>query len=131
MRTWFYTLARHAAARQRHAPGRRAGANVPLSGVSDLVARIRTETAPYLRSDFRDRFAAIRDSLDPDDQWLLVLRVTRKMSWRDIARVLGPETADASEAVIARETARLRKRYQKVKQVIRDRARAAGLVPDE
>jgi RNA polymerase sigma-70 factor (ECF subfamily) len=131
MRTWFYTLVRHAAARHRRSPARRGGHNVPISEVSDLVDRIRTETARYMRSDVKDRFASIRDSLDADDQWLLVLRVDRNMSWNDIARVLEPENADASEAEIARAAARLRKRFQHVKELIRERADAAGLANDD
>jgi RNA polymerase sigma-70 factor (ECF subfamily) len=128
MRTWFYTLARHAASRHRRTPRRR---NVPISEVSELVEKVRTQTAPHLRSDVKDRFATIRESLDPDDRWLLVLRVDRGMSWADIARVMDESGGEPPEADVVRATARLRKRFQLVKQIIRDRARAAGLLPDD
>jgi RNA polymerase sigma-70 factor (ECF subfamily) len=131
MRTWYYALARHAASRRRRAPQQRPGHNVPISEVSDLVQGIRTETAPYLQSRVKDQFAEIRESLEPDDRWLLVLRVDRNMSWTDIARVMTTDDAEVSEEEMARIAARLRKRFQHVKELIRDRARAAGLLRDE
>jgi RNA polymerase sigma-70 factor (ECF subfamily) len=131
MRTWFYTLARNAASRHQRAPHQRAARRVPISEVSDIVARVRTETSPHLRSDVKDRFASIRDALDADDRWLLVLRVDRDMAWTDIARVMAAEGDSASDSELSRAAARLRKRFQLVKDLIRDRARAAGLLPDE
>jgi RNA polymerase sigma-70 factor (ECF subfamily) len=126
MRTWLYGLARHAAARFRRSPHRRAGRRVALSQVSHLAERVRTATLHYLRTDAKNRFAAIRDSLDDDDRTLLVLRVDRGMHWDEIARVLLP---DATDDVLNREAARLRKRFQLVKLEIRSRARQAGLLP--
>ena len=129
MRTWLYTLARHAAARFRRAPHRRPGRRVSLSAASDLAHRVRTATLRYLRTETKDRFAQIRDSLDERDRTLLVLRVDRGMSWREIATVLSPE--DEPDDMLDREAARLRKRFQLVKEEIRVRARRAGLLPDE
>ena len=128
MRTWYYALARHAAARRRRAPQQRPDHNVPISEVSELVQGIRTETAPYLRSSVKDQFAEIRESLEPDDRWLLVLRVDWNMSWTDIARVMTTDDAEVPDEEVARTAARLRKRFQNVKELIRDRARAAGLL---
>jgi hypothetical protein len=51
------------------------------------------------------------------------------MSWNDIARVLNPD--DQSPDTVAKAAARLRKRFQFVKEEIRARAREAGLMPDE
>jgi RNA polymerase sigma-70 factor, ECF subfamily len=102
-----------------------------ISEVSDLVQGIRTETAPYLRSSVKDQFAEIRESLEPDDRWLLVLRVDRNMSWTDIARVMTTDDAEVPDEEVARTAARLRKRFQNVKELIRDRARAAGLLRED
>jgi len=128
LRTWFYTLARHAAARLRRSPHRRPGRHVALSDVGALVASVRTATAAYRRTEVKDRFAAIRDGLPPDDRALLLLRVDRQLGWRDIVRVMNP---DEAEEDLERAAARLRKRFQLVKDEIRARARAAGLLRDE
>jgi RNA polymerase sigma-70 factor (ECF subfamily) len=120
MRTWMYTLARHAAARLLRSAHRRR--KVGLSEVSDLVARVRTATASYARSEAKAGLAAIRDALDEDDRTLLVLRVDRNMAWNEIATImLGDED-------VTRAAARLRKRYQHLKEELRARAKAAGIV---
>lgn len=134
MRTWLYSLARHAAARFRRAPHRRAALHLTPSELSDVAQRVRTETQVHLRTDVKNQFAKIRDSLDEDDRALLVLRVDRAMSWADIACVLGG--ADGSGATagpedLAREAARLRKHFQSVKAEIQTRAKKAGLLDSE
>jgi RNA polymerase sigma-70 factor (ECF subfamily) len=129
LRTWLYTLARHAAARFRRSPHRRPGRRVAMSQVGELAERVRTGTLPYLRTEAKDRFASIRDSLDEDDRSLLVLRVDRGMSWSEIARVFSPD--DSSDEMLGRVAARLRKRFQLVKNEIRARARQAGLLQDD
>jgi hypothetical protein len=52
------------------------------------------------------------------------------MSWNDVARVMADEGADDSDTELARGAARLRKRFQSVKDTIRERAIAAGLIPE-
>jgi RNA polymerase sigma-70 factor (ECF subfamily) len=129
MRTWLYALARHAAARFRRAPHRRAALHVTPSDLRDVAQRIRTQTQLHLRSEVKNQFAAIRDSLDEDDRALLVLRVDRAMSWAEIASVIAAPESTAEE--LKREAARLRKRFQSVKGEIHARAREAGLIFDE
>jgi RNA polymerase sigma-70 factor (ECF subfamily) len=127
MRTWFYTLARHAAARLRRAPDRRPGRAVPLSQVSEVADRVRTQTLPHLRTAAKDGLARIRESLDREDQLLLILRVDRQLGWADVARVMAdvePEDADG----LRRAAARLRKRFQLLKDTLRRRAIADGLL---
>ena len=128
MKTWFYTLARHAASRLRRSthPGRHAA----LSEITDVAERVRSRTRPHLRTEIKHGFAAIRDALDDDDRMLLVLRVDRAMSWNDVARVMADESDSDSSESTARIAARLRKRFQSVKDTIRERAIAQGLIPD-
>jgi RNA polymerase sigma-70 factor (ECF subfamily) len=120
IRTWCYTLARHAAYRVREA--RAARRDVPLSSapISAVAAEVRATTLAHLRTDVKDRVRALRAQLDPDDQTLLVLRVDRDLGWREIAQVLlGP---DADTAAIERQAATLRKRFERVKQRLRELA---------
>jgi RNA polymerase sigma-70 factor (ECF subfamily) len=129
VRTWLYVLARHAAARYRRTPWNR-GARRGDSRLDELVARTRSRTAPWLRTDVKDRLRTLRDSLDPEDREILVLRVDRGLSWEEVARVtLGSESPE--EALLERETARVSKRYQLIKDELRQRAGAAGLLGDK
>jgi RNA polymerase sigma-70 factor (ECF subfamily) len=130
VRTWLYLLARHAAARFRRSPWNHRGRRTGDSRLDDFVAQTRNHTQPWLRTDVKDRFRAIRESLDPDDRALLILRVDRALPWQDVARVtLGDDAVD--EAVLAREVARLTKRFQLLKEELRRRAKDAGLIDGE
>lgn len=126
MKTWFYTLARHAASRQRRSV--HSDRIVGISEMSDVADRVRSRTMPHLKTEIKVGIAAIRATLDEADRMLLVLRVDRGMSWNDVARVMANEGDDDSEEEIARVAARLRKRFQSVKETIRERAIATGLI---
>lgn len=127
MKTWFYTLARHAVSRLRRSSYR--ARLETLSEITDIAERVRSQTRPHLRTEIKHGFAEIRAALDEADRMLLVLRVDRAMSWNDVARVMADENEDDSEEAITRAAARLRKRFQTVKETIRERAIASGLIP--
>lgn len=127
VRTWMYALARHAAARYRRSPWQRA--RTGESAIDQHIAQARSRTAPWLRTEVKDRWRSLRDELDPDDRTLLVLRVDRDLPWNDIALVL-TDDEDPTPAALDRVAARLRKRFQLLKTELRERARAAGLVDD-
>jgi RNA polymerase sigma-70 factor (ECF subfamily) len=103
-----------------------------------MAAQARTTTAAFRRTSTKDRVRALRDRLEPDDQLLLVLRVDRGMEFREIAAVLadGEEgstsarsaSAEPGEAQLDREAARLRKRFERVKERLRELAHEAGLI---
>lgn len=125
MRTWLYVLARRAIARHLRT-GKRQPGGKPISQVTEIADRVRTQTLPHLRTEVKDRFAEIRAELATEDQMLLVLRIDRELSWKDIARVFADD--DVDDATLARESARLRKRFQLLKDDLRQRAVAAGLI---
>lgn len=127
VRTWAYLLARRASvdfARQRK-PGRVALSEA--SEVSALVARVRTETLTYLRTETKDAVARLRDALPADDRMLLILRVDRRLSWDELAEVFLADEAATPEAK-KRESARLRKRFQLVKEKLVEMGREQGLL---
>ena len=126
MRAWLYKLAQTAMSRFRRSPHRRPGRHVPLSGLAVAAAEVRYQTLPHLRTSVKDQFAKIRDSLDEDDRALLILRVDRRLSWRDIALTFSLD--DDPDDALRRLEARLRKRFQHIKEEIRSRALAAGLL---
>jgi RNA polymerase sigma-70 factor (ECF subfamily) len=127
LRTWLYVLTRRAAYRLNRDPRRRAGRAVPFSAVSrvsKLTVALRNTTLPRLEAQ-HDALAEIRRKLDPDDQVLLVLRVDREMAWRDIAEVLDPGEQALEE--LEAGAARLRKRFMRIKEQIREMAKKAGV----
>ncbi len=120
MRTWAYALARHAAHAFRRDPHRRR--RVPLSQhpeVAELEAHVRTTTVTYLRSEVKDRVSRLRESLDPDEQTLLVLRIDRQMSWSEIAVVMDGGDSGVPACDPARSAAMYRKRFERVKERLR------------
>jgi RNA polymerase sigma-70 factor (ECF subfamily) len=122
LRAWLYTLARHALSRQRKVAAERAERKLPLSQASVVADRVRSRTAPWLRTDVKDRFAALRDELSEDDRALLILRIDRDLPWQEIAQIVGE---DGDGVAIA---ARLRKRFQTIKEKLRELGRARGLL---
>ncbi|MCY1077049.1 RNA polymerase sigma factor [Archangium lansingense] len=133
-RTWVYTLARHASLNYRRDLRRRELRQQPLpedSARSALVARIRSETVSYLRSERQARFAGLRESLPSEDQALLILRVDRGLAWNELARVLNDSGQPLGEPELKREAARLRKRFQLLKERLLELGRRAGVVSDE
>ncbi|HET6338408.1 MAG TPA: sigma-70 family RNA polymerase sigma factor [Polyangiales bacterium] len=130
MRTWSYTLARNAASRYASAPQQRLARNLTLScpdALSAMIERARSSTQAYQRTEVKDRFRTLREQLDPEDQTLLVLRVDRGMAWRDLAiTMLGD--ADVDDAAIERESARLRKTFERVKAELKRIAEREGLL---
>jgi RNA polymerase sigma-70 factor (ECF subfamily) len=121
LRTWAYTLARNASRRSRRKQRR----DVPIDDhVRELAAEVRTKTKSFLRTEVKNKFAALRATLPVEDQELLILRVDRGMAWNDLAIAL----ADDPPADVAREAAKLRKRFQVVKEKLLELGRREGLV---
>src|SRR5215471_10069767 len=113
-RVWAYTLARHAASRHLKALGRDRRRHLALSdveGLSALEHKIRTETLAILKSEVKDRMAALREKLSPEDQALLLLRINRNLDFRDIAHVFLYSGDALDGQTVDREAARLRKRF--------------------
>ena len=136
MRTWAYTLARNALRRHARSPAERAQ-RVPLSqspAIHEVANRVRTATLDYLRTEVKDRVAELRKELDPEDQTLFVLRISRKMSWAEIAQVMADDHESASDSdsdtdeMIKREAARYRKRFERAKNTLAELVRDRGLL---
>jgi RNA polymerase sigma-70 factor (ECF subfamily) len=119
LRTWIYRLGRYRMIAWRKDPRRRPGRHVPLSRSPELqaaAAKARTTTVGWRRTDVKQGVARLRERLDPDDQTLLILRIDRDLSWREVAEIMG-----AGEAA-------LRKRFERVKDRLRAMAKAEKLL---
>ncbi len=124
VRTWAYQLARRALYRRMRVRARREriAKMVELPDVEELAEQIRTATLPYLRTQAKVEIVRLREQLDPDERSLLILRVDRRLSWNAIARITS-EDDDPTEADIERNAARLRKRFERIKERLRTLAR--------
>jgi RNA polymerase sigma-70 factor (ECF subfamily) len=129
LRTWAYHLARNALHQLRRDPRRRPERNLPLSVVQTIEAIPRTPTGPHQKSDVKAAMRALRDSLDPEDHEVLILRIDRNMAWKDIARATAETELDS--ASLDARAALLRKRYERTKAQLRELATKHGLLDDD
>jgi len=131
LKSWAYRLARNAANDFAGAAHNREGRRLGLSqheALAELVDHTRSSTALYRQTGAKDRVRELREALPPDDQMLLILRLDKRMDWRELAVAMGHETAALDTAQLDREAARLRKRFERVKERLRELATAAGLI---
>jgi RNA polymerase sigma-70 factor (ECF subfamily) len=129
VRTWAYTIARNASHRFRS----RARREVRLDDASEasrLAQQIRTATQPYLRTEIKTKFAELRRALPVEDQELLILRVDRNLAWSDLAQTLAGDGVTLEGAALTREAARLRKRFQALRDKLLELGRREGLLAD-
>jgi RNA polymerase sigma-70 factor, ECF subfamily len=122
MRTWMYLLARHAVHYIRNqAKFRREQLVSHVPSVAHAVTHI-WNTTRRAAVHHTNVYAEIREQLDEDDRLLLVLRVDRNLTWRDIAHVIVGE--DATTEQLEQKAATLRKQFERVKVLLRDMAAA-------
>jgi RNA polymerase sigma-70 factor, ECF subfamily len=134
-RVWSYALVRHAASRSVKDARKRHGRQVSLSRagpLSQIEQKLRTATRTAARTEARSRVAALREMLPVEDQTLIILRVNRKLDWKEIAQVMVDEDGGVvSEDMLLKAANRLKKRYQLAKDKLRKMAIEHGIVvPD-
>lgn len=117
IRTWCYMLARCAVFHVRSRP--RHQREVLVSQVPSILGAVThiLSTTKVGEQRANDVYAQIRAELDEEEQTLLVLRVDKDLSWREIAQVLCGE--DAPVAEVERKAATLRKQFERVKERLR------------
>ena len=118
-RTWAYTVTRNACVSFARGSRDRVPVQLGSESLEAVVGAVRTQTATFLRTATKDKLAEIRASLDPDDQTLLILRIDRKLAWKDIARVFEPDAP--TPAALDRRAAALRKRLERLVGELRER----------
>jgi RNA polymerase sigma-70 factor (ECF subfamily) len=131
LRTWAYTLARNAACRFKKDPDRNPRRHLSLSQeirFGQSVAQIREATQRYRRTETKDKIRLLREQLSFDDQTLLVLRVDRQLSWRELAIVMSGKSGEIDEAELERLSTNLRQRFKSIKERLRKLAQAEGLL---
>jgi RNA polymerase sigma-70 factor (ECF subfamily) len=116
LRTWLYRLAWNAARDFQKEQERTPTRALRTTEISGIAAEIASSRPPFERSSFVDAFAKLRESLDPQEQTLLTLRLHAGLSWKEIGEVVG------------RKPVALRKRYERLKARLRSQAQEAGLL---
>ncbi len=129
-RTWAYRLARNACYQLVHSPAARE-TPVSASGIPEASLRQRSDTRPWQRTSVKERFRQLRESLDPDDRMLLLLRVDQRLPWTEVARVMWDSDEEATSAAITRKATALRQQFQRVKTHLRQMAIEQGLIEEE
>ncbi len=117
VRTWVYVVARHAALRFQRTRGQAWA--IPLDDSSEADRVAFRQTVSRHGTTTRELLARIRAALSPDDQALLTLRIDRELEWNEVARVFLADQPDPGADVVARKTAALRKRFERLKTEIR------------
>jgi RNA polymerase sigma-70 factor (ECF subfamily) len=120
-KTWAYKLVMHAISRYRRDGFRKRGQLLDSAELSAIAEQVRSQTPPFQKTEIKDRFARLRETLEPDEQTLLFLRIDQGLSWNDVADVMSQQ----GEAV---DTAALRKRFERAKARLKKAAEAEGLI---
>lgn len=126
-RTWFYYQARFAALalvrKERRKPERRLE-TAEWSRMSALVEQVRSRTRPYLRTEVKNQFQALRDDLDPEERMLLVLYKYQGLNSIQVAEAMSTPAQPWTPAQV-------RKRWQRLKLKIAQLARDRGMLGQE
>ena len=124
IRTWTYVLARHEISRFKRGVRRHEAGRVPLSQLQEVLEAVRTKTRSALATAKQQELAKLREELPQEDRMILILRVDRDLSWTDIALTFAGNPEKVTEGELRREAARLRKRFQLIKQRLLIKAQA-------
>jgi RNA polymerase sigma-70 factor (ECF subfamily) len=87
-----------------------------------LVREVRTTTDLFLKTGAKDRWAAIRDTLDPEERSLILLRIDGRLPWKEVAAIMTPRGKPSTEAA-------LRKRFERLREKLRRLFQEHGLRP--
>ena len=120
VRVWAYRVAWSAAVRLRSDAWFRRRERFPTSMASRVAGEVLSQTA-VVREHESAELARLRAALEPEEQSLLVLRVDRGLSWREVAEVMAGEGQELDEPA-------LRKRFERVKAKLARLAQEEGLI---
>ena len=126
-RTWAYHLARNARNQFWKDAYNRLGRRLKTDEANQIQVLARSTTLIFRKTETKDQLAAIRQELDPDERELLVLRVDRRMSWKEIASVLAETQSPLDEELSGNATA-LRQRFRRLHTKIRGLFAERGLL---
>jgi RNA polymerase sigma-70 factor (ECF subfamily) len=119
IRGWAYRVAWNAATRVHRDPYRRRRERFKTTMASRVAASILATGRSLERK--ASALDELRATLTPEEQSLLILRVDRDLTWREVAEVVGEEGLPVDEAV-------LRKRFERLKEKLGRLAAEKGML---
>jgi RNA polymerase sigma-70 factor (ECF subfamily) len=120
LRTWAFALAWHAASRHARDPYRKRNEHLATSMASKVAASVRSSSM-FQPGSRAERLFKLRQSLEADEQTLLILRLDKQMAWEEIATVLSAEGEPVAPPA-------LRKRFERLKEKLAKLAKEQGLL---
>ncbi len=120
VRVWAYRVACNSAARVAREGWKKRRQRIRTTMASRIAADVRSSTGVSLdrEASAMDR---LRDSLSNEERELLVLRVDRRLSWREVAEVLAEEGGAVDDISV-------RKRFERLKTKLGKMAKEKGLL---
>lgn len=125
LRTWIYVIARRELARHREMARQRSWPP-PSSAKPTFPLPDPMVTQPYRASALRSSVGALRSSLASEDLELLVLRLDRRLTWKELALTSLGESA--SESAAGAEAIRLRERFRLIREDLTRSAIRQGML---
>lgn len=129
-RTWAYRLARNACYQLVHVPSARE-LPVTSSGLPEQPLAPRSDTRPWQRTSVKERFRALRESLEPEERMILMFRIDQRLSWTDVARVMWDQDEPPTASALNRKATSLRQQFQRIKSHLRAMAIEQGLIEQD
>jgi RNA polymerase sigma-70 factor (ECF subfamily) len=120
LRAFSYRLAWRAHARFRRDAWHKRRQHLRTTMASRIAASVASNES-RLPGGRKDRLARLRESLTPEEQTLLILRLDRDLSWDEVAEVLSREGRVV-------EAPALRKRFERLRDKLARLAKEQGLV---
>lgn len=130
VRTWAYMLARSARANYFRKPANRKVRHKRLSqlpeNLTQLLDQTREQTLLFRRTEVKDAFVQLRERhLSEEEQTILILRIDRRMTWKEVAQVMADEPLVGQDHT--RAAANLRQQFKTIKAALRELAQKEGL----
>jgi len=118
LKTWAYKIARNAAYRTAQDPYRRRSKRLGTLEQEKLSAKwTRTATALFKQTEAKQKLWDLVAGLPAEDRELLILRLGRRMAWKEIAAILHEGEADPQ--VLTAKAATARKRFERLKEKLK------------
>ena len=92
-----------------------------IRSAMETPEEIRSTIEDYSPGGRADKLMKLRESLDPEEQTLLILRVDKAMPWEEVAEVMRADGEAATPAA-------LRERFERLKEKLGRLAREQGLI---
>ncbi|HVE85279.1 MAG TPA: sigma-70 family RNA polymerase sigma factor [Myxococcales bacterium] len=127
LRTWLFRVARNDCMEMLRSRQRREQLmSDPLP--EGEAQRERTRTNPWLRTEVKERFHALREQLSAPERALLQLKVEQGLPWTEVAQILWDGDQPPTREELDKRAVALRQQFRRLKDRLRALAVEAGLV---